>query len=168
MMLDMSQFPVNDRFDSLFSRYFNKKGIMAFVLNHRAKVIQRFFRRRIQYKLAAKALIVKRFRFFVARQQRVHLFATKLFITVTQKKAVRAIERAYIRYRDRQRSTLVKPGNAKAQMINKEAILQKYRDHIEKVIKIQRYFRKRLASRFSHGRKLVKRKEMFNRLMHDW
>ena len=104
----------------------------------------------------------------MARQQRVHLFATKLFITVTQKKAVRAIERAYIRYRDRLRSTLVKPGNVKAQMFNKEAILQKYRDHIDKVIKIQQYFRKRLASRFSHGRKLVKRKEMFNRLMHDW
>jgi hypothetical protein len=79
---------------------------MAFILNHRAKVLQRFFRLRMQYKLAAKSLIVKRFRLFVARQQRVHLFATKLFITVTQKKAVRAIERAYIRYRDRLRSTL--------------------------------------------------------------
>jgi hypothetical protein len=56
---------------------------MAFILNHRAKVIQRFIRCRIQYKLQAKTLIVKRFRQFVARQQRVHLFATKLFITVT-------------------------------------------------------------------------------------
>jgi hypothetical protein len=83
VLLDMSKFPVNDRFDSLFSRYFNKKGIMAFILNHRAKVIQRFVRCRMRYKLSAKCLIVKRFRQFVARQQRVHLFATRLFITVT-------------------------------------------------------------------------------------
>jgi hypothetical protein len=32
------------------------------------------------------------------------LFTTKLFVTVTQKKAVRVIERAYRRYRDRLRS----------------------------------------------------------------
>lgn len=39
MLLDISKFPVNDRFDSLFSRYFNKKGILAFIVQHRARVI---------------------------------------------------------------------------------------------------------------------------------
>jgi 1,6-anhydro-N-acetylmuramate kinase len=110
--------------------------------------------------LAAKSLIVKRFRFFVARQQRVHLFATKLFITVTQKKAVRAIERAYIRYRDRLRSTLNRTkagGSVNKLQINHEAILNKYKEHLTKLVKIQRFFRKRLAHRFVHGRKLVKR-----------
>lgn len=51
LLLDMSQFPINDRFDSLFSRYFNKKGILAFIVNHRAKVLQRFIRNRMEMKL---------------------------------------------------------------------------------------------------------------------
>lgn len=68
--------------------------------------MQRFFRHRLQMKLNAKKMIVRRFRLYVSRMQRTHLFATKLFVTVTQKKAVRAIERAYIRYRDRLRSKL--------------------------------------------------------------
>jgi hypothetical protein len=34
-------------------------------------------------KLRAKKLIVRRFRYYVARQQRMHLFTTKLNITVT-------------------------------------------------------------------------------------
>jgi hypothetical protein len=83
MLLDISKFPVNDRFDSLFSRYFNKKGILAFIVQHRARVIQRFFRARMAVKLRAKRLIVRRFRYHKARKQREHLFATKLNITVT-------------------------------------------------------------------------------------
>lgn len=132
----------------------------------------------MQYKLAAKRLIVKRFRLFIARQQRVHLFATKLFITVTQKKAVRAIERAYIRYRDRLRSTLkhsrkqLKKGRGSEAVTESnligEQVIAKYKEHEEKIRRIQKYYRKRLGKRYAHGRKLVKRKEMLSQIRHQW
>jgi hypothetical protein len=89
------------------------------------------------------------------------MFATRLWVTVTQKKAVRLIERAYIRYRDRLRSTLTK----EQQSIN---LRDTYMLNIHMIIKIQRYFRKRLAHRFTHGKKLVKRKELYHRIHQQW
>jgi hypothetical protein len=81
------------------------------------------------------------------------MFATKLFITVTQKKAVRAIERAYCKYRNRKK---IKPFTL-TQTYNEEA-----------VIRIQQFYRRRLARRFAHGRKLMKRKQTHHRIVEQW
>ena len=36
------------------------------------------------------------------------------------------------------------------------------------VVRIQRYFRKRLARRYAQGRKLVKRKDLYAKILHQW
>lgn len=89
------------------------------------------------------------------------MFATRLFVTVTQKKAVRAIERAYIRYRDRLRSTLSKDQSSSLSTVEGK---EHYQANESSIVKIQKFFRKRLAQRFNHGRKIVKRKELHQRI----
>lgn len=34
--------------------------------------------------------------------------------------------------------------------------------------RIQRYYRKRLGRRYAHGRKLVKRKDLMSKIVHQW
>ncbi|CDW80131.1 UNKNOWN [Stylonychia lemnae] len=139
------EYRISEQLDAYLTRYFNKKEIINFMINHQAKIIQWAWKERFEQKIQAKNFILKYWKLHRQYMVRCQNLDTKIYL-INHKRAARIIEKAYSLYRIRKRF----------RSWNQFIDYSKISGFMAKVVMIQRAVRKRQMSNYTEYRQISK------------